>query len=134
MAEMGFRTVAEMIGRVDKIDARPAVEHWKAHGIDLTRLLYAQPPGDAPALWNCDHQDHGLGGALDHEVIAAAQPAFEGKGPVVVQRAIRNVHRTAGAMLSGEIACRYDPHGLPGGSINVRLTGRGGGRWCSGRC
>src|SRR5471030_497849 len=91
MAQMGFRTVAEMIGRVDRLDARPAVEHWKAHGVDLTRLLYAQPPGDAPALWNCDHQDHGLGGALDHELIAAAQPAFEGKGPVVVERTIRNV-------------------------------------------
>jgi glutamate synthase (NADPH/NADH) large chain len=126
MAEMGFRTVAEMIGRVDKLDARPAVEHWKAHGVDLSRLLYAQPPGDAPALWNCDHQDHGLGGALDHELIAAAQPAFEGKGPVVVERVIRNVHRTAGAMLSGEVARRFGHAGLPEGTINVKFSGTAG--------
>ncbi|MEJ0066674.1 MAG: glutamate synthase large subunit [Caulobacteraceae bacterium] len=126
MAEMGFRTVAEMIGRVDKLDARPAVEHWKAHGIDLTRLLYAQPPGDAPALWNCDHQDHGLGAALDHDLIAAAQPAFEGKGPVVVERTIRNGNRTAGAMLSGEVARRFGHAGLPEGSINVKFTGVAG--------
>jgi len=126
MAEMGFRTVAEMIGRVDRMDARPAVEHWKAHGVDLTRLLYAQPPGDAPALWNCDHQDHGLGGALDHELIAAAQPAFEGKGPVVVERTIRNGNRTAGAMLSGEVARRFGHAGLPEGTINVKFTGTAG--------
>ena len=126
MAEMGFRTVAEMIGRVDRLDAKPAVEHWKAHGVDLTRLLYAQPPGDAPALWNCDHQDHGLGGALDHELIAAAQPAFEGKGPVVVERTIRNGNRTAGAMLSGEVARRFGHAGLPEGSINVKFTGTAG--------
>jgi glutamate synthase (NADPH) large chain len=126
MAQMGFRTVAEMIGRVDRIDPRPAVEHWKAHGVDLSRLLYAQPPGDAPALWNCDHQDHGLGGALDHELIAAAQPAFEGRGPVVVERSIRNVHRTAGAMLSGEVARRFGHAGLPEGAINVKFTGTAG--------
>jgi glutamate synthase (NADPH) large chain len=126
MAEMGFRTVAEMIGRVDRMDARPAVEHWKAHGIDLTRLLYAQPPGDAPALWNCDHQDHGLGAALDHELIAAAQPALEGKGPVVIERTIRNGNRTAGAMLSGVVARRFGHAGLPEGSILVKFTGVAG--------
>ncbi len=126
MAEMGFRTVDEMIGRVDRMDARPAVEHWKAHGVDLSRLLYAQPPGDAPALWNCDHQDHGLGGALDHELIAAAQPALEGKGPVVVERTIRNVNRTVGAMLSGEVARRFGHAGLPEGTITVKFTGVAG--------
>ncbi|HZZ86788.1 MAG TPA: glutamate synthase-related protein, partial [Caulobacteraceae bacterium] len=126
MAEMGFRTVAEMIGRVDRLDARPAVEHWKAHGIDLSKLLYAQPPGNAPALWNCDHQDHGLGAALDHDLIAAALPAFDGKGPVVVERTIRNVNRAAGAMLSGEIAKRFGHAGLPEGAISVKFTGTAG--------
>ncbi|HEY5288712.1 MAG TPA: glutamate synthase large subunit, partial [Caulobacteraceae bacterium] len=126
MAELGFRTVAEMIGQVGRLDARPVVEHWKAAGIDLSRLLYAQPPGEAKALWNCDRQDHGLGGALDHELIAAAQPAFEGKGPVVVERTIRNGNRTAGAMLSGEVARRFGHAGLPDGSINVKFTGTAG--------
>jgi glutamate synthase (NADPH/NADH) large chain len=126
MAQMGFRTLSEMIGRVDRIDARPAVEHWKAGGVDLSRVLYAQPPGEAPALWNCDHQDHGLGGALDHELIAAAQPALDGKGPVVVERAIRNTNRTVGAMLSGEIAKRYGHAGLAEGQISVKMTGNAG--------
>jgi glutamate synthase (NADPH/NADH) large chain len=126
MAELGFRTVAEMIGRVDRLDAKPAVDHWKAVGLDLSRLLYAQPPGEAPALWNCDHQDHGLGGALDHELIAAAQPALDGKGPVQIERTVRNLNRTVGAMLSGEVARRYGHAGLQDGSINIRLTGNAG--------
>ncbi|MGH6972278.1 MAG: glutamate synthase-related protein, partial [Caulobacteraceae bacterium] len=126
MAEMGFRTVSEMIGRVDRLDARPAVEHWKAHGVDLSRILYAAPPGDAKGLWNCERQDHGLHGALDHELIAAAQPALDGKGPVAIERAIRNVHRTAGAMLSGEVARRFGHAGLPDGSISVKFSGTAG--------
>jgi glutamate synthase (NADPH/NADH) large chain len=126
MAELGFRTVAEMIGQVDRLDARPAVEHWKAAGIDLSRLLYAQPPGEAKALWNCDHQDHGLGGALDHELIAAAQPALDGKGPVLVERGVRNVNRTVGAMLSGEVARRFGHAGLAEDSISVKMTGNAG--------
>jgi glutamate synthase (NADPH/NADH) large chain len=126
MAQMGFRTVAEMIGRVDCLDARPAVEHWKAGGVDLSRILYAQPPGEAKALWNCDHQDHGLGGALDHELIAAAQPAMDGKGPVAIERTIRNTNRTVGAMLSGEIARRFGHAGLPDGAISVKMTGNAG--------
>ncbi|HTX51253.1 MAG TPA: glutamate synthase-related protein, partial [Caulobacteraceae bacterium] len=126
MAGLGFRSVAEMIGQVDRLDARPAVEHWKAAGIDLSNLLYAAPSGGAKALWNCDRQDHGLGGALDHEFIAAAEPALNGKGPVLVERRVRNVNRTVGAMLSGEIARRYGHAGLPEDSIAVKLTGNAG--------
>ncbi len=126
MAEMGFRTVAEMIGRVDRLDARPAVEHWKAHGVDLSKLLYAAPTPFMPGLHNKDGQDHGLGGALDHELIAAAQPALDGKGPVVIERAVRNVNRTVGAMLSGEIAKRYGHAGLADGAVTVKMTGNAG--------
>jgi glutamate synthase (NADPH/NADH) large chain len=126
MARMGFRTVNEMIGRVDRIDMRPALEHWKARGVDLTRLLYSAPPGDAKALWNCDRQDHGLGAALDHGLIADAQGALDGKGPVVIERTIRNVNRTAGAMLSGEVARRFGHAGLPEDTISVKFTGTAG--------
>jgi len=126
MAEMGFRRVDEMIGRVDRIDVRPAVEHWKAHGVDLSKLLYAAPEGDVKGLWNMHRQDHGLGGALDHELIAAAGPALDGKGPVVIERAIRNVNRTVGAMLSGEVARRFGHAGLAEGTISVKLTGNAG--------
>ncbi|HUZ11358.1 MAG TPA: glutamate synthase large subunit [Caulobacteraceae bacterium] len=126
MAAMGFRTLAEMIGRVDRLDARPAIEHWKAAGVDLSRLLHAVPPGDAKGLWNLDRQNHGLEGALDHELIAAAAPALEGLGPVAIERPIRNLNRTVGAMLSGEVARRHGHAGLPEDSISVRFTGNAG--------
>jgi glutamate synthase (NADPH/NADH) large chain len=126
MAQLGFRTVAEMIGQVERLDARPAVEHWKAAGVDLSRLLYAAPSGKAKALWNCDHQDHGLGAALDHELIAAAQGALAGKGPALVERRVRNVNRTVGAMLSGEVAKLHGHAGLPEDTIAVKLSGNAG--------
>jgi glutamate synthase (NADPH/NADH) large chain len=126
MAEMGFRSVDEMIGRVDRLDARDAVEHWKAAGVDLSKVLYAVPPAGANGLSNSDRQDHGLGGALDHELIAAAGPAFDGHGPVTVERTVRNVNRTVGAMLSGEVAQRFGHAGLPDGSIEVKLSGNAG--------
>jgi glutamate synthase (NADPH/NADH) large chain len=125
MAAMGFRTVAEMIGRVDKLDARPAVEHWKAHGVDLSKLLYAVP-AETSGLSNSGGQDHGLGGALDHELIAASQTALDGHAPVVIERGVRNVNRTVGAMLSGEIARRYGHAGLADGAISVKMTGNAG--------
>ncbi|MDP3660459.1 glutamate synthase large subunit, partial [Phenylobacterium sp.] len=76
MAELGFRTINEMIGRVDRLDMREAVDHWKAGGVDLSKLLYAAAPEGAKGLWNMDRQDHGLGKALDNTLIADAMPAL----------------------------------------------------------
>jgi glutamate synthase (NADPH/NADH) large chain len=126
MAEMGFRTINEMIGRVDRIDMRPALEHWKAKGVDLSKLLHEVQVEPEIARWNSERQDHGLEHALDHELIAAAQPALERGEPVVIERAVRNINRTVGAMLSGEVARRYGHAGLPDGAISVRLTGVAG--------
>ncbi|MBV9994723.1 MAG: hypothetical protein JO127_05880, partial [Caulobacteraceae bacterium] len=126
MAKLGFRTVNEMIGQVGRLDARPAVEHWKARGVDLSRLLYAAPPSHSKGLWNQDRQNHGLERALDHEVIAEAQRALDGKGPVLVERRVRNVNRTVGAMLSGEVASRYGHAGLPEDTISVKFSGTAG--------
>jgi glutamate synthase (NADPH/NADH) large chain len=126
MAEMGFRSVQDMIGRVDRIDARPAVDHWKAHGVDLSKLLYAAPAEGETSRWNSTRQDHGLERALDHGLIADAQAALDGKGPVLIERAVRNVNRTVGAMLSGEVARRHGHAGLPEGSITVKLAGTAG--------
>jgi glutamate synthase (NADPH/NADH) large chain len=126
MARLGVRSVNEMIGRVDLLDVRPAVEHWKARGVDLSRLLYAAPSGDAKALWNLERQNHGLERALDHQLIAAAQAALDGKGPVLEERKIRNVNRTVGAMLSGEVARRFGHVGLPEDTISVKFTGQAG--------
>src|SRR5579883_1607015 len=127
MARLGFRTLNEMIGRVDRLDMRRAVDHWKARGIDLSKLLYQAPARPGVAIWNSERQDHGLDKALDHELIAAAQPALERREPVRLERPIRNVHRTVGAMLSGEVAKRYGHAGLPEDTIWVRFDGNAGG-------
>jgi glutamate synthase (NADPH/NADH) large chain len=126
MAQLGFRAVREMIGQVDRLDAREAVEHWKAAGVDLSRILHAVPAADAGDRRNSTRQDHGLETALDHGLIAKAAAALDGGEPVVIESAIRNVNRTAGAMLSGEVARRWGHEGLPDGAITVNLTGVAG--------
>jgi glutamate synthase (NADPH/NADH) large chain len=126
MAEMGFRTLNEMIGRVDRLDMRRAVDHRKARGIDLSKLLYQAPARPGVAIWNSERQDHGLDKALDHKLIEAARPALENRHPVQIELPVGNVNRTVGAMLSGEVARRYGHAGLPEDTISVRLTGTAG--------
>jgi glutamate synthase (NADPH/NADH) large chain len=126
MARLGFRTVREMIGQVGRLDMRGAVDHWKARHIDLTRVLYAAPPSGDTDLWNSARQDHGLDKALDRRIIDAVAPALEGGAPASVELPIRNLHRSVGAMLSGEIARRHGHVGLPDGQITAVLTGTAG--------
>jgi glutamate synthase (NADPH) large chain len=126
MAKLGFRTVDEMVGRVDKIDAAIADAHWKAKGIDLSSILYAPTLPSRVARRRMQPQDHGLNQALDHQLIAKAKPALESKTTVKGKFAIRNVHRTVGAMLGGEIARRYGSDGLPEGTIHFRFEGSAG--------
>ena len=126
MAKLGFRTVDEMVGRVDKIDAAIADEHWKAKGINLSSILYSPALPGRVARRRMIAQDHGLGQALDHQLIAKAKAALETKTPVSATFAIRNVHRTVGAMLGGEIARRYGAAGLPEGTIHYRFHGSAG--------
>jgi glutamate synthase domain-containing protein 2/glutamate synthase domain-containing protein 3 len=126
MAKLGFRTVDEMVGRVDKIDAAIADMHWKAKGIDLSSILYSPTLPSRVARRRMQAQDHGLIQALDHALIAKAAPALKSKTPVTGNFAIRNVHRTVGAMLGGEIARRYGSAGLPEGTIHFRFEGSAG--------
>ena len=126
MAEMGFRTVAEMVGRVDRLDMRSAIDHWKAKGIDLSRLLHQVPQGESPSLNWSQTQDHGLDKALDNDLIAAAADALEKKQAVRIERKVINVNRTVGAMLSGEVATRFGHAGLPDNTIHISLTGVAG--------
>jgi glutamate synthase (NADPH) large chain len=126
MAKLGFRTVDEMVGRVDKIDAAIADAHWKAKGIDLSSILYSPTLPSRVARRRMQPQDHGLNQALDHQLIAKAKPALESKSPITGKFAIRNVHRTVGAMLGGEIARRYGSDGLPEGTIHFRFEGSAG--------
>ncbi|HEV2336205.1 MAG TPA: glutamate synthase large subunit, partial [Stellaceae bacterium] len=126
MAQLGFRTFDEMIGRVDRIDMARAINHWKAKGIDLSRLLYQEPAAPGVAIYHCETQNHGLDKALDNELIGLSEPALERKEPVRVERPIRNVHRTVGAMLSGQVARRYGHAGLPEDTIWARFAGTAG--------
>ena len=132
MAELGFRTVGEMVGRVDRLDMKKAISHWKAKGVDLSRILYQAPQGDSPSLNWSQRQEHGLENALDNQLIAASAEALENRQPVRIEKPIINVNRTVGAMLSGEVAKRHGHEGLPDNTINVKLTGVAGqsfGAW-----
>ena len=132
MAEMGFRTVEEMVGRVDRIDMRRMHRHWKADGVDLSRILHPVEVGRGSPLFHTMEQDHGLGAALDNELIEACSDAIDKRTPVVLDQSIRNVNRTAGAMLSGRIAEKYGHEGLPPETIRVNFTGTAGqsfGAW-----
>ncbi len=132
MAELGFRTFNEMIGRTDLLAARKAVAHWKAKGLDFSRLFHRPKAGKGVAVYNCEAQNHGLDKALDHELIRKAQAALESKTLVEIDLAVRNVNRTVGAMLSGEVARRHGHAGLPDDTIRIRAKGTGGqsfGAW-----
>ncbi len=125
MAEMGFRTLEDMVGRVDRLDMNKAIDHWKAQGIDLSKLLHAVDTKGAP-LHQTETQDHGLDKALDKELIIASATALESGAPVRLDREVKNVNRTVGAMLSGEIAKKYGHEGLPENTIRVAFTGVAG--------
>src|SRR5690349_2837406 len=132
MARMGFRKFDEMIGRTDMLDVRPGVEHWKAKGLDFSRLFYRPVMQGAVALHHCEPQDHGLAGALDHELIDKASAALTSKRPVLIESRIYNRNRTVGAMLSGEVASRHGHAGLPEDTIHVNFKGTAGqsfGAW-----
>ena len=126
MAKLGFRTVDEMVGHVEKLDSSIAEAHWKAKGIDLSSILYSPTIPSRVARRCMKAQDHGLEQALDHALIEKAAPALESKQSVTGSFAIRNVHRTVGAMLGGEIARRYGSAGLPDGTIHFRFNGSAG--------
>jgi glutamate synthase domain-containing protein 3 len=126
MAKLGFRRMDEMIGRSDKLEMRPGVEHWKARGLDYSSLLH-HPQVPASVGKRCMiAQDHGLEAALDFKMIDHAKPALEDKTPVEFVLPIRNVDRTVGAMLSGEIARKYGAEGLDPGTIRFRFNGSAG--------
>ncbi|WP_095012299.1 glutamate synthase large subunit [Tsuneonella mangrovi] len=132
MAEMGFRTVSEMVGRVDRLDMHRALRHWKAHGVDLSRILKQVVPATADALAWSETQDHKLDEALDRKLIELCQPALDKNQTVVADLAIRNVNRSVGAMLSGHIAKAKGHAGLAQDQVRLNFTGVAGqsfGAW-----
>ncbi len=126
MAQLGFRKMDEMIGRVDCLKKRDVSDHWKARGIDFSELLYNPPVPSQVGRRRQIAQDHGLTKALDHKLIEQARPALESRTPVSHKLQIRNVHRTVGTMLSGQVARRYGSEGLPDDTIRFKFTGTAG--------
>ncbi len=126
MAQMGFRTFDEMVGRADLLEFADVSGHWKAKSLDLSPILYTPPvrKGDAPFCQQ--KQDHGLDKALDNKLIELAQPAINSGKQVRASLQISNVNRTVGAMLSGEIARKYGMAGLPDETIHFKLDGSAG--------
>ncbi|HNN08337.1 MAG TPA: glutamate synthase-related protein, partial [Azospira sp.] len=126
MAELGIRKFDDLIGRADLLDMRAGIEHWKAKGLDFSKIFH-QPtvPASVPRL-HAETQDHGLSKALDLKFIELAKPALEKGQKVTIELPIKNVNRTAGTMLSGEVAKRYGHAGLPDNTIHVKLTGTAG--------
>ena len=127
MAGLGFRKFEEMVGQVGRLDAKPAVAHYKARGIDLGKLLHAVEPAPGVAIRHGEFQDHHLDQAMDRELIAACAPALASGQTIRLEKGISNLNRTVGAMLSGEIAKKYGHKGLPDDTIAIRFTGTSGG-------
>jgi glutamate synthase (NADPH) large chain len=126
MSELGFRTVDEMIGRVDKLDFKPALEHWKANGLDYSAILYTPDMPSDVARRCVTTQDHGLAAALDNQLIAKCQDAIASRAPVELEMPIRNVNRAVGTMLGYQVTTRWQGEGLPEDTIRVRFHGSAG--------
>ena len=126
MAELGYRTFNEMIGQMHMLDRRQLIAHAKATGLDFSKLFMKPDVPASVAIFNCERQDHKIRDILDRKLIAQSQAALERREPVRMAYPIKNTDRTAGAMLSGEVAKRYGHEGLPPDTIVTRFTGTAG--------
>jgi glutamate synthase (NADPH/NADH) large chain len=126
MAQLGIRTYDELIGRADLLDKSKAISHWKAQGLDFSAIFYQPHTDGRHQLFHNDVQDHALDRALDHKLIAQARAALEKGERVSFISPVRNVNRTVGTMLSGEVAKRYGHAGLPDDTIHIQLQGTAG--------
>jgi glutamate synthase domain-containing protein 2/glutamate synthase domain-containing protein 3 len=127
MARMGFRTVAEMVGRVDRLSAAERAGHWKSEGLDLSAVLHrTAPPPELGPTCRAESQDHRIDAVLDNDLIHRAKPALERRAPVVIDLPVRNVHRTVGTLLSYEVSTRFGAEGLAPDTIVVNMTGTAG--------
>ncbi len=127
MAELGFRTVTEMVGRTDMLQMDDAIDHWKASGIDLSAILTpAKKPHPDVITHQVMAQDHGLELALDNEIIRQAQPALQAGAKVNIELPVVNINRVVGTMLSHEIAKKYGAVGLPDDTVHIKLNGSAG--------
>jgi len=126
MAKLGIRKFNDLIGRPDLLDMKKGIAHWKAKGLDFSRIFYQPQVGPDVARYNCEKQDHDLAKALDHRLIELARPALDRGEKVTIEMPIRNINRTVGTILSGEIVRRYGHEGLPDDTIHIRFAGSAG--------
>jgi glutamate synthase (NADPH/NADH) large chain len=126
MAQLGIARFNDLIGRSDLLDVRRGIDHWKARGLDFSKIFYMPSMPAEVARYNVDKQDHGLDKALDHRLIELAQPALERREKVTIEMPIRNVNRTVGTMLSSEVARRFGNSGLADDTIHVKFAGSAG--------
>ena len=126
MAELGIRKFDEMIGRSDLLDMRDGIDHWKARGLDFSRIFHMPNVPAEVARLHCETQDHGIDSALDRELIAQAMPALDKGKKIKFAVAVKNRNRTVGTMLSHEVARRHGHAGLPDDSIRIRMNGAAG--------
>jgi glutamate synthase (NADPH) large chain len=126
MARLGLRKFNDLIGRTELLDMRAGIEHWKAKGLDFSKVFYMPKMPPEVAIYNSEKQDHGLEKALDNRLIELAEHALERGEKVTIEMPIRNINRTVGTMLSHEIAKRYGHEGLPDDTIHVRFAGSAG--------
>ncbi|MCG8697152.1 MAG: glutamate synthase large subunit, partial [Bacteroidales bacterium] len=126
MAEMGFRSMDEIIGRTDLLNQRTDIDHWKAKTVDLSKILYRPTEAEMHATHCCTDQKHKIKDVMDHELIKIANRAIKNKDKVWISKDIINTDRSIGAMLSGEISARYGEEALPEDTINCRFRGSAG--------
>ena len=126
MAQMGIRKFDDLIGRSDLLDMRKGITHWKAKGLDFSRVFHQPDMPQSVARSHSEEQDHGLDQALDNDIIAEAKEALDAMRVVTIETRIRNVNRSVGTMLSHEVAKRHGNAGLPDNTIRVKLLGTAG--------
>ncbi len=127
MAELGFRSVDEMVGQVDKLDTRKAMDHWKANGLDFSKILYKATPRPGDEIYCVNEQDHGLDKSLDMTtIVPLCQEAIENKKPVDAILPIVNTNRTVGTILGYEITKRHGSEGLPADTVKIHFNGSAG--------
>ncbi|MES9873810.1 MAG: glutamate synthase-related protein, partial [Candidatus Sedimenticola sp. 6PFRAG7] len=132
MARLGYRKFDDMIGQMDRLDMRQAIDHWKAKGLDFSRILSKPMTDEGEVVYNTETQDHGLDKAIDHQLIEQAKPALESGEAVKIEVDIHNYNRTFGTMLSGRVAEKYGYAGLPDDTIYIKAKGTAGqsfGAW-----
>ena len=136
MADLGFSTFNEMIGQINILDKQKVISHWKASGLDFTKLFFDPKMGSDVPIYNCEKQNHHLEDILDRKLIHLSEKALKNKSIVKFNLPIKNLNRSTGAMLSGEVVKKYGHAGLADDTITINFSGTTGqsfGAWlCKG--